>query len=206
MKKKILCTIITGILLIASTTTAFAGTWKLNTKTSEWQYIKNNGSKAMNEWIYDNGAWYYIDADNMKINATVKSGNDKYYVGSDGKMLKGGFIQRNKYDRSFADKDGKLLGGLFMVDGVLYESGKDNKLLGIARNYPGKFGVIKPNGKELAIKCIYDEGKVLDENGQPFTEESNLFKYAQYIPKYDSQGNFLGAIDNGHKPVAFGYY
>lgn len=206
MKKKILCTIITGILLIGSTTTAFAGTWKLNNKTSNWKYIKNNGVEAMNEWIYDNGAWYYFNADIMAKNMAAKSGNDKYYVGADGKMLSGGFIQANQYTRYFADKDGKLLGDLFMVDGVLYESDRYNKFLGTAINHPGRVGVIKPNGKKLTINCIYDNGKVLDENGQPFTEESNLFKYAQYIPKYDSQGNFLGAIDNGHKLVAFGYY
>lgn len=205
MKKKILCSIVTGILIIFSTTTVFAGTWKLNNYDHvSWQYIKNNGAEAMNEWIYDNGAWYYFDADVMAKNRQVDHGN--YFVDSSGKMINGGFIQKNKYDRLFAAKGGKLVGGLFMVDGVLYESSKDNKLLGIAINTPGKIGVIKPNGDKMIINCIFDNGKVLDENGQPFTEDSDFLRYVQYIPKYDSKGNLIGAIDNGHKVVPAGCY
>ena len=210
MKKGLLCSIVSLGILMAPTTTAFAGTWQYNKYKYggyEWQYLKDNGAYAEHEWIYDNGSWYYIGINKaMCTKISIKSGNDEYYVGADGKMIKSGFIQINQYTRYFADKDGKLLGGLFMVDGVLYESDKDNKLLGISINYPGKIGVIKPNGKEMTINCIFDNGKVLDENGQPFTEDSDFLRYVQYIPKYDSKGNLIGAIDNGHKVVPAGCY
>ena len=200
MKKGLLCSIVSLGILMASTTTVFAGTWKYNKFKYggyEWQYLKDNGAYAEHEWIYDNGSWYYIgNTKAMCTKISVKSGNDEYYVGADGKMIKGGFAQRDTTSRLFADKDGKLISGLFMVDGILYEAGGLTGNLIFDNRYTARYKFQGVDGKEHTLNYIYDGGKVLELDGNPIKSDDKFYQLIKYIPKYDSKGNFLGAIQN----------
>ena len=86
--------------------TAFG--WKQD--AAGWYYIKEDGSRASNEWLtidnatywfdsnqymatgwrqYNNGAWYYFRSSGaMAVNHWVQDGDLWFYLGSDGVMLK----------------------------------------------------------------------------------------------------------------------
>lgn len=40
------------------------------------------------------------------------------------------------------------------------------------------------------------KGKILDKDGRPFSADSELYTQIKYLPKYDSKGNLIGAIQN----------
>ncbi|MDY5742411.1 MAG: hypothetical protein SPL15_05385 [Lachnospiraceae bacterium] len=59
---------------------------------NQWQgeyYLKQDGKMAKSEWIYDNTlkAWYYLNADGKYARNTTTP--DGYWVGADGKWIKG---------------------------------------------------------------------------------------------------------------------
>ncbi len=101
----------TGFTLILTLTcillTAFpamAGEW-YHTEDDQWQYIQDDGSKAIgwleindkryylddngnrksDYWLKDNGAWYYLGEDGVLATGTWV---DNYYVDDTGKMTK----------------------------------------------------------------------------------------------------------------------
>ena len=215
MKKKFIGCIMFGLLMCIAPTTVFAGAWAKNDDLGQWQYIKDNGSYAANEWIYDNGAWYFFGLNRlMKENTFTMPEQDnsggEYYLDSSGKMASGGFITRpnDPSDRYFLDKDGHVVKGLFMIDGVLYETRSDGGLIpNITYNIDmviynedlSKYAASANSNKYKDLYCInaiYDHGKILDKDGKPFAADSKIFTQAKYIPKYDSQGNLIGAIQN----------
>ena len=213
MKKKLIGCITLGLLACTISTTAFAGTWQQE-KWGDWEYIKDDGSYARNEWIYDGGSWYFIHNTTSMASDEIISGNDTsinrngddYFVSTSGQMVKGGFFDRDSSDKVFADKDGRLIDGLFMVDGVLYQaysemmdnSTNDTYVLGIHNEEYNKYDGVLNNehSDSYYIKAQYDHGKILDRDGKPFAADSKIFTQAKYIPKYDSKGNLIGAIQN----------
>lgn len=113
-------------------------------------------------------------------------------------MASGGFVYQNESarDRFFVDKDGHLVEGLFMVDGVLYEAFKDNYIVNNENTYARVIGIYKSNGEKLLIKGLNDHGKILDPNGKPFVADSEIYTQIKYLPKYDFKGNLIGEIKN----------
>ena len=49
----------------ALTVPAYAGTWKY--VNDQWKYQKGTNKFAYNEWIKDNGKYYYIDIQNINF-------------------------------------------------------------------------------------------------------------------------------------------
>lgn len=200
MKKKIISSIVAGLLVFLTPITAFAGTWSQNSMTGSWKYLKDNGSYASDEWVYDNGAWYYFKHNTMASGEIMTSqyhntGGYDYYFYTSGEMASGGFINKNNSsDRLFADKDGHLVNGLFMVDGVLYNA--DTYHMSSKLTYKRAIGIYKSNGEKIFIDCLYDHGKILDPDGKPFAADSELYTKIKYLPKYDSKGNLIGEIRN----------
>ncbi len=213
MKKKFIGCIMFGLLMCMAPTTVFAGTWVKNDELREWQYVKDNGSYAANEWLYDNGVWYFFNPERFMVHdgftmPEQDHSGGKYYLDSSGKMASGGFVTRPDSDMFFTDKDGHIVKGLFMFDGVLYETRSDG---GLIPNITYNIGMVIYNedyykyvsssdsNKYLDLYCInaiYDHGKILDRDGKPFAADSKIFTQAKYIPKYDSKGNLIGAIQN----------
>lgn len=83
---------------------AMAGEWH-QTEDDQWQYIQDDGKKAVgwqdidderyyfdeegtrksDYWLKDEGAWYYLDEDGVLATDTWV---DNYYVDETGKMMK----------------------------------------------------------------------------------------------------------------------
>lgn len=97
-----LISILTCILLSAFP--AMAGEWQ-QTEDDQWQYIQDDGEKAIgwqdidderyyfdedgirksDYWLKDKGSWYYLDEDGTLATDTWV---DNYYVDETGKMMK----------------------------------------------------------------------------------------------------------------------
>ena len=80
MKRKLFLNVGVGALsiLMAATqvTPAFAGSWK-NTQ-SGWNYINDNGSKALG-WTQTPSGWYYLDTDSGIMQTGWKKDNAGYW-------------------------------------------------------------------------------------------------------------------------------
>lgn len=77
---------LTTLAMIAATsTTAFAGTWVQNGPS--WSYTKDDGNKAMSEWITDSGKWYYLDGAGIMKTGWLLDNKKWYFMGSDGAMF-----------------------------------------------------------------------------------------------------------------------
>ncbi len=216
LKRVITCA---ALIFCMMSTTAFAGTWQEQYAYSgypEWRYIKDNGEYAKSEWIYDNGSWYYINSTFQMVRGIPSSITEKalggnYCFEQSGKLSTGGFVEGSSGSgiRYFADKDGHTVDGLFMVDGVLYEASYDI----INANYVGDSTLIICNEsydkydslgssrtesevEKYKVKCKFVNGIVLDTDGKPFAADSKIFTQVKYLPKYDSKGNLIGAIEN----------
>ena len=80
------------------------GTWQGK------QYLKEDGSQAANEWIFDAHyqSWFYIKEDaNYAENEWLKQGDDYFYFKSGGYMAKSEWIE-DKGVLYYLDQDGKM--------------------------------------------------------------------------------------------------
>lgn len=81
MKKRLLFATLLMTFLLSMT--AFAGTWVQD--GANWRYTKDNGARAVSEWITDNGKSYYFGADGIMLHDTTTP--DGYKVGPDGAWI-----------------------------------------------------------------------------------------------------------------------
>ncbi len=205
LKRVVSCVVLSFCMM---STTAFAGTWEGS--QYHWKYLKDDGSYANSQWIYDNGSWYFFnksgvmayneDLDNdgaRYLGFNYDFGGYSYYVDWSGKMVSGGFVDKDSTDKLFADKDGHLVKGLFMVDGDLYYASSS---FNVDVTYAEPAYLLNyNNGKDaIEINCYHNKGKILDRDGKPFEANSKLYTIAKYVPKYDSKGNFIGEIKNSN--------
>lgn len=165
-------------------------------------YLKDDGCYARDEWIYDNGSWYFIkhsgNMDRGVVSSTYeKTGGLYYCFDRSGKLATGGFVDGG-YDIYFADKKGHPIDGLFMVDDVLYRA--YNMQIFANSNYPASLSNYINVKTTITIDCFFDHGKVLDKDKKNFAANSKLYTDIKYLPKYDSKGNLIGEIknENGH--------
>ncbi|CKJ33409.1 endo-beta-N-acetylglucosaminidase LytB [Streptococcus pneumoniae] len=80
------------------------GTWQGK------QYLKEDGSQAANEWVFDTHyqSWFYIKADaNYAENEWIKQGDDYFYLKSGGYMTKSEWVE-DKGAFYYLDQDGKM--------------------------------------------------------------------------------------------------
>lgn len=80
------------------------GTWQGK------QYLKEDGSQAANEWVFDTHyqSWFYIKADaNYAENEWLKQGDDYFYLKSGGYMAKSEWVE-DKGAFYYLDQDGKM--------------------------------------------------------------------------------------------------
>lgn len=74
------------------------------------QYLKEDGSQAANEWVFDTHyqSWFYIKADaNYAENEWLKQGDDYFYLKSGGYMAKSEWVE-DKGAFYYLDQDGKM--------------------------------------------------------------------------------------------------
>ncbi|KXV81096.1 endo-beta-N-acetylglucosaminidase [Streptococcus pneumoniae] len=80
------------------------GTWQGK------QYLKEDGSQAADEWVFDTHyqSWFYIKADaNYAENEWIKQGDDYFYLKSGGYMTKSEWVE-DKGAFYYLDQDGKM--------------------------------------------------------------------------------------------------
>lgn len=71
-------------LSVALTVPAYAGTWKY--VNDQWKYQKGTNKFAYNEWIKDNGKYYYIGNDGIMKTGWQQIDGQWYYLDQTGAM------------------------------------------------------------------------------------------------------------------------
>lgn len=224
MKEKIISSLMSLTLAVSCFVPAYAGTWEKKTHNDNsvtWKYKQDNGTYFCNDWKQINGDWYHFSGPIMEADRAIYTENNGfhvygapvYYVGSDGKWItQGGFYKESNGNLIFIDSTGKIVPGFFMVDDVLYYVNFSNTdgytISSIIPTYRAKRSakLISKDGKEYTLNYIYDGGKVLDLDGTPISEsdpeDDNFFSTIKYLPKYNSQGQLVGAIQNSNSSGA----
>ncbi|HGS0318363.1 TPA: glucosaminidase domain-containing protein [Streptococcus pneumoniae] len=106
LMKKVRFIFLALLFFLASPEGAMAsdGTWQGK------QYLKEDGSQAANEWVFDTHyqSWFYIKADaNYAENEWLKQGDDYFYLKSGGYMAKSEWVE-DKGAFYYLDQDGKM--------------------------------------------------------------------------------------------------
>ena len=151
MKRKLFLNVGVGALsiLMAATqvTPAFAGSWK-NTQ-SGWNYINDNGSKALG-WTQTPSGWYYLDTDSGIMQTGWKKDNAGYWY----------FLNTAK-----GATEGIMLTGWNWIDGYCYyfnpQSGPDQGKLLVNTTTPDGYKVNADGKWEKDGKVVFSQGKGL---------------------------------------------
>ncbi|MBW7516710.1 glucosaminidase domain-containing protein [Streptococcus pneumoniae] len=106
LMKKVRFIFLALLFFLASPEGAMAsdGTWQGK------QYLKEDGSQAADEWVFDTHyqSWFYIKADaNYAENEWIKQGDDYFYLKSGGYMTKSEWVE-DKGAFYYLDQDGKM--------------------------------------------------------------------------------------------------
>ena len=88
-----------------------------------WYYVKNNGVKASNEWITDNGEEYWIQADHYMAKGWKEIDGNWYYLCSTGSMAKNVWKTGAEGNWYYLGPDGVMLTNTKTPDG--YRVGAD---------------------------------------------------------------------------------
>lgn len=128
------------------------GTWQGK------QYLKEDGSQAANEWVFDTHyqSWFYIKADaNYAENEWLKQGDDYFYLKSGGYMAKSEWVE-DKGAFYYLDQDGKMKRNAWV--GTSYVGATGAKVIEdwvYDSQYDAWF-YIKSDGKIAEKEWVYD--------------------------------------------------
>ena len=79
-----------ALLAMGASMTSFAAGWEKD-DAGIWHYYDSDDEMVTDEWKKDGSQWFYLDEDgNMSTDTWV---DDEYYVGSDGAMVKNGWVK-----------------------------------------------------------------------------------------------------------------
>lgn len=173
------------------------GTWQGK------QYLKEDGSQAANEWVFDTHyqSWFYIKADaNYAENEWLKQGDDYFYLKSGGYMAKSEWVE-DKGAFYYLDQDGKMkrnawvgtsyvgATGAKVIEDWVYDSQYDAWYYFKSGGYMAKNETV--DGYQLGSDGKWLGGKATNENAA----------YYQVVPVtanvYDSDGEKLSYISQG---------
>lgn len=87
MRKRWAMALTALVLSVVMTIPAYAGTWKY--VNDQWKYQKGVNNYAYNEWIEDNGSWYYMGNDGSMETGWQQIKGDWYYFDQSGAMQTG---------------------------------------------------------------------------------------------------------------------
>ncbi|WP_193311146.1 glucosaminidase domain-containing protein [Streptococcus pneumoniae] len=169
LMKKVRFIFLALLFFLASPEGAMAsdGTWQGK------QYLKEDGSQAANEWVFDTHyqSWFYIKADaNYADNEWLKQGDDYFYLKSGGYMAKSEWVE-DKGVFYYLDQDGKM---------------KRNAWVGTS--YVGATGakVIE----DWVYDSQYDAWFYIKENGN-YADKEWIFENGHYY--YLKSGGYMAA-------------
>lgn len=92
MKKKAAVTITALVLSVFMAVPAFAGTWKQ--VDGKWRYQRGANKFVYNDWVEDNGSYYYMGNDGNMMTGWLQIGSQWYYLDTAG-ILQTGWIKDN---------------------------------------------------------------------------------------------------------------
>lgn len=81
------------LFVMAGTWTSFAQGWQVH--NGSWGYEKSDGTTASQEWIQDNGMWYYLDETGIMQTGWFQDAGHWYYLKADGSMAHQEWIEEN---------------------------------------------------------------------------------------------------------------
>ena len=185
MKRKLFLNVGVGALsiLMAATqvTPAFAGSWK-NTQ-SGWNYINDNGSKALG-WTQTPSGWYYLDTDSGIMQTGWKKDNAGYWY----------FLNTAK-----GAAEGIMLTGWNWIDGYCYyfnpQSGRDQGKLLVNTTTPDGYKVNADGKWEKDGKVVFSQGKGLSSTAG--ASENNAGQSSAKKSTTSSKGSSGGSSRGG---------
>lgn len=95
MKKRMAMTLTALALSVIMAIPAYAGTWKY--VNDQWKYQRGANKFAYNEWVKDNGNWYYLDKDGYMKTGWQQINGVWYYMDQSGVMQNGWFKDNDKW-------------------------------------------------------------------------------------------------------------
>ena len=185
MKRKLFLNVGVGALSIlmaaAQVTPAFAGSWK-NTQ-SGWNYINDNGSKALG-WTQTPSGWYYLDTDSGIMQTGWKKDAAGHWY----------FLNTAK-----GAAEGIMLTGWNWIDGYCYyfnpQSGPDQGKLLVNTTTPDGYKVNADGKWEKDGKVVFSQGKGLSStSGAP---ENNAGQSSAKKSTTSSKGSSGGSSRGG---------
>lgn len=88
---------LTFVLSIFGAVSSFAQGW--NQQDGRWTYEKADGALAIQEWIQDNGYWYYMDDQNAMVTGWHQDpAQNWYYLKGDGAMAVQEWVEESGQD------------------------------------------------------------------------------------------------------------
>ena len=140
MKKRMAMTLAALALSVIMAVPAYAGTWKY--VNDQWKYQRGANKFAYNEWVKDNGNWYYLDKDGyMKTGkiANVEEEDDNYTYYFETKNGKNG-LGYNGLKDDYLYFNGKRLDAdddyrLYYYDGDIYLTNTKGKVQKTSKKY-----------------------------------------------------------------------
>ena len=144
MKRKLIFNVGVGALSILMATTqvtpAFAGSWK-NTQ-SGWNYINDNGAKAVG-WTKTPSGWYYLDTSGLMKTGWLQYVGGKWYF----------------LDTAKGIQEGKMLTGWNWIDGYCYYFDNQSGALLVNATTPDGYKVNADGKWEKDGKVMFSQGK-----------------------------------------------
>ena len=185
MKRKLFLNVGVGALSILMATTqvtpAFAGSWK-NTQ-SGWNYINDNGSKALG-WTQTPSGWYYLDTDSGIMQTGWKKDAAGHWY----------FLNTAK-----GATEGIMLTGWNWIDGYCYyfnpQSGPDQGKLLVNTTTPDGYKVNADGKWEKDGKVVFSQGKGLSSTAG--ASENNAGQSSAKKSTTSSKGSSGGSSRGG---------
>ena len=144
MKRKLIFNVGVGALSILMATTqvtpAFAGSWK-NTQ-SGWNYINDNGAKAVG-WTKTPSGWYCLDTTGLMKTGWLQDADGKWYF----------------LDTAKGIQEGKMLTGWNWIDGYCYYFDVQSGALLVNTTTPDGYKVNADGKWEKDGKVMFSQGK-----------------------------------------------
>ena len=175
MKRKLIFNVGVGALSILMATTqvtpAFAGSWK-NTQ-SGWNYINDNGAKAVG-WTKTPSGWYYLDTSGLMKTGWLQDADGKWYF----------------LDTAKGIQEGKMFTGWNWIDGYCYYFDNQSGALLVNTTTPDGYKVNAEGKWEKDGKVMFSQGK--GHSSTVGTVESNTNQSAAKKSGAGSKGGSRG--------------
>lgn len=144
MKRKLIFNVGVGALSILMATTqvtpAFAGSWKR--EQSGWNYINDNGAKAVG-WTKTPSGWYYLDASGLMKTGWLQDTDGNWYF----------------LDTAKGIQEGRMLTGWNWIDGYCYYFDVQSGALLVNTTTPDGYKVNADGKWEKDGKVMFSQGK-----------------------------------------------